>query len=838
MIKVDNNGTIHSLSRSFIKLNKNRNIITVIAIILTSVLFTSVFTASFSILKSSVESEIRTAMDRSHAAVENLTKEQYELVSKDNEIKKFGLSIFLSLAENKELSEIQTEIRYADKNAADSFLCLPTTGKLPQKEDEIAASTIVLDALKIKHQLGKKVKLTYTLNNQVIKKEFTLCGYWKGDKVAMSQLAWVSKAYSDSMAPAATAEQIKKGNYEGDYNLSIWFSNSFKLEEKTKALEKRCNLKEDNADFSENPAYDLFAEDSFPFGAVTIILGIIMLSGYLIIYNVFNISVNIDIRAYGLLKNIGTTGKQLKKIVRLQALWLSTIGIPLGMVIGFLIGRTMTPFLLSDGIAGSKVPASISYNPLIFIAAALFTLLTIYAGCLKPCRIVERLSPVEAVRRTDVKIHKRTKKSGNVTALSMAVSTVSRTGLKSIAVIVSMALSLMILNMVYMIVKGFDFNAYIGMYISSDFEVNGFTNNLKSADLKIITPEFKNALAENKDIEATGLIYYTKGSHKIDDVLYKNLVEWVKKIGKDNFSENDQDYMETALKKRVVQSQIIGINEAAFHKLEIGDDKYTWKEFSSGKYIINSLPAYGNGKFYSAGDKVNVEFSDTDSKEYQVLGLGSLPYTLSFYYYSPLITQIFFLPEKEYVQKTGNNNAMIAASNLKKGKEKAVSEWLDAYINKHDSKFIVKSKYELRKEFENYVNKYYMIGGMLTAVLFVIGILNFFNTSATSILSRKRELSLLEAVGMTKKQLLKMLIIEGILYLVMAFTIAATLGTVVAGKLINMSVDKVFFYHSRLSILPSIVTIPLLLFIVIIVPVYHYNRMCKETVVERIRNEG
>ncbi len=52
----------------------------------------------------------------------------------------------------------------------------------------------------------------------------------------------------------------------------------------------------------------------------------VILAGYLIIYNIFNISVKTDIRAYGLLKNVGTTGKQLKKIVRMQAWRLSAIG--------------------------------------------------------------------------------------------------------------------------------------------------------------------------------------------------------------------------------------------------------------------------------------------------------------------------------------------------------------------------------------------------------------------------------------------------------------------------------------------------------------------------------
>ena len=74
----------------------------------------------------------------------------------------------------------------------------------------------------------------------------------------------------------------------------------------------------------------------------------VILAGYLIIYNIFNISVKTDIRAYGLLKNVGTTGKQLKKIVRMQAWKLSAVGIPIGLIFGYLAGFCMSPALTAD----------------------------------------------------------------------------------------------------------------------------------------------------------------------------------------------------------------------------------------------------------------------------------------------------------------------------------------------------------------------------------------------------------------------------------------------------------------------------------------------------------
>lgn len=66
--------------------------------------------------------------------------------------------------------------------------------------------------------------------------------------------------------------------------------------------------------------------DPIAMAAIVVLLLLIIFTGYLIIYNVFQISVSNDIRFYGLLKTIGTTGRQIKRIVRQQALLLSLEG--------------------------------------------------------------------------------------------------------------------------------------------------------------------------------------------------------------------------------------------------------------------------------------------------------------------------------------------------------------------------------------------------------------------------------------------------------------------------------------------------------------------------------
>lgn len=120
----------------------------------------------------------------------------------------------------------------------------------------------------------------------------------------------------------------------------------------------------------------------------------------------FQISVTNDIRFYGLLKTIGTTPRQLRRIIRHQALALSLAGIPLGLAAGWLVGGQLTPVVIAqlDGVV-----SVVSVDPVIFLLAALFSLVTVFFSCRKPGRVAGRVCPVEAVRYTEVGTGRKTR---------------------------------------------------------------------------------------------------------------------------------------------------------------------------------------------------------------------------------------------------------------------------------------------------------------------------------------------------------------------------------------------------------------------------------------------
>ena len=195
------------------------------------------------------------------------------------------------------------------------------------------------------------------------------------------------------------------------------------------------------------------------------------------------------------------------------------------------------------------------------------------------------------------------------------------------------------------------------------------------------------------------------------------------------------------------------------------------------------------------------------------------------------------VPEEEYITQTENQSAMYATIDAKKGEDKQVKEYIDKNVLKENDMINVFSVLDMKASFRRFVSKYYMIGSFLVVILAFIGIMNFFNTTATSVISRKKELALLEVVGMTKKQISKMLVAEGFLYLGGAFMIAVLLVVVGAKQILINTLGTAFFFRLHLTIVPCVLMIPILVGIAYVIPKYQFEKMSRESVVERIRKE-
>ena len=124
----------------------------------------------------------------------------------------------------------------------------------------------------------------------------------------------------------------------------------------------------------------------------------------------------------------------------------------------------------------------------------------------------------------------------------------------------------------------------------------------------------------------------------------------------------------------------------------------------------------------------------------------------------------------------------------------------------------------MEAEFATLQNMIVIVGGFLSFVLALIGILNFVNTILTGILSRKQEFAMLESVGMTRKQLREMLMWEGGYYALFTSIVAVLAGSILSMTLIKSYTSGFFFFTWKFTVLPILICIPFLLLIVLFVP--------------------
>ena len=841
MLHVNSKKCISRLSRRSIRNNRSRNIIAVAAIILTAVMFTTLFTIGASILDLFQLSTMRQVGTSAHGGFKFLTQQQYDTLKADPKIKDISYNILIGFGENPEFKKMSVEIRYTEEKNAEWGFTLPTTGTLPKNRLDVATSTKVLDVLGLPHELGVQVPLEFTAEGGVKYNEtFTLCGFWEQDAVSPVGEVFLSREYSDEVAPVwqetAAAEE---GNWwmSGSINPSIWFDHAWDIEGQMEALKERCGFG-DEVNEGINWAY---ASSEVDFTTVALLVGILLLiifSGYMIIYNIFYISVSKDIRFYGLLKTIGTTNRQLKKLVRRQALLLGLIGTPIGLIFGYAVSVFVTPVVMSiTSVANDQV---ISVNPLIFIGAGLFTLITVWISCIKPCRLVSRISPVEAVRYTENKTvsRKKSKKTKRVTPFSMAWDNIKRTPKKTVSVIVSLSLSMILLNATFTLVNSFDMDKYIANKAVSDFYItDASVLNLNSTveTFNGVSKQLQDEIRSMRGITDFGSVYMQEAQHKFNETGFKN----AKKVYEEYKEMLPMPYAEEQIRRlteeALIDAHLYGVDDFITGKLEISDGEFDLEKFKTGNYVIaSSFVNNGDGRYYDIGDKVPVDFGNGNIKEYEVMAIGDIPYALGpqhTHYFDLYLT----LPADEFVLQTGETGTLKTAFNAETSEIPAIEEWIENYCENVNTDMAYQSRETFAKEFEGMQNMYLTVGGLLSFILALIGILNFMNSVITSVQTRRQELAVLQSIGMTGKQLKRMLISEGFWYTIITVIITLTLGSLITYGIVMGIAYQIWFFTYHFMITPILLCIPVLVILSIIVPVICYRNMCKQSVVDRLR---
>ena len=224
-----------------------------------------------------------------------------------------------------------------------------------------------------------------------------------------------------------------------------------------------------------------------------------------------------------------------------------------------------------------------------------------------------------------------------------------------------------------------------------------------------------------------------------------------------------------------------------------------------------------------------VKYRDVD---YTVAALVTVPSALSYRYYG---SDGFILNDRTFVQDSGTSDVMYYAFDTTEAANADMEAFLADYTENINPELDYESKATYAGEFESMRSMFLLLGGALSFIVGLVGVLNFFNAILTGIIARQRELAVLQAVGMTGRQMRAMLVWEGLLYALGAAGLALLL-TLLLGPVAFRAVEGLFwFFTYRLDLTPFLLVVPLFALLGAGIPVLTGRAAEKHTVVERLR---
>ncbi|MEK4293204.1 ABC transporter permease [Paenibacillus sp. FSL R5-0914] len=841
MISTNNRKTIAFLAKKSLKANRARNFTIICAIVLTTLLITAVFTLALSINQSMQRAQMQTTGSDYHGSFKYLNPAELEKLKNQPSIKEYGVFLNVGDISTSLFKNNRVEVLRIDENFAKHGFINFIAGGLPSQENEIVLNTWVLDLLGAKHELGQSVKLNIDTGEKVISQDFKLSGYYEADQnLAMSGLAFVSEAFTQKNISHIDPDISEAtGSYVNTAGLGVMFNNSYNIEKKVQKILTDTGL---DVPYGVNPAYTSVSLSEnlmniVPYGIVILIT---MLSGYLLIYNIFFISVVRDVKFYGLLKTIGTTPRQLKKIISIQARSLYLVALPFGLGLGYLLGLLLLP--MATSISSSSTDNVYSVSPWIFIGAAAFSYITVWIAASKPGRMASRTSPVEAVKFAGVSSggKRKAKKSKHGAKLhNMAFSNLFRSKKKLILMLSSLSLSIILFSTIFTVISSLDVNKYLGAFISGDFvvqnEVLVSITGPRDGDPYKLSEEFANNLSKIDGVESVDKVYHRYVPSPVDDA--------VRAILEPTVAADPHPYLLSTLDKGgMVNINLYGLDPGWYDLVDkdIIEGEFNRQMFSSGKFALiteaSLLEEDSYRTYYHSGDTITFGNS---GKSYEVMAV--LKYdavyaatTKSF----SILGYNAFLPaselQKEMPQGTDPANIVTATLHVDPAKMDLVEQAAKA-LTDSTNELSLKSREDYKKELGGFIRIFQTVGYGLSLVIALIGVLNYINTVLTGVVSRRNEFAMLESIGMTKKQLKRMLILEGLYTVLLTVLITSTLGVFLTYNLSKSITENMAFMVFQMSWLPFILTVPVLLTIAYSVTLKAYKTLCQASIVERLR---
>ena len=825
IMKVKNKAYIRSLAKNILNANESRRNILLLAIALTSILFTSLFSVALGLGKSIETQTMKTIGTISHGSFKELSDKDINILTKDKDIKEFSIIEKVGILDDEKIS---AELSYMDKKGFEWSLIEKVKGKLPEKENQVFIDIATAKKLGYKGEIGEEIEIPYNIEKpyigEIIEKKsdkFIISGTFQSpidSNVGVGQI-YLSKAYVDKLSLP-----------ENNKDLEVMLKNSFMIRDKLikiaerngyKVVDDPGNLSDKEIRIGVNFAYLLSGDNSFDFNTFLPYLAfliLVMVAGYLIINNIFKISVNEDIKLLGLLKTIGMTKPQIKKLVHLESLAVAFPSIVIGDIVGISIGKIILNKIFANNDMLTNIKISLAVIILIILFSTTFTLFTVFLSVMRPARYAAKVSPIDATRYNEIEIKKKYK-SEDISLGKLARRQVFSNKFRFISIILSMSLSAVILNSVLTYTGNIDLEKGISDVIVTDYNIASpkYFRYMYLGSEEGIDKKFIDEIENHKGYKSGGVLYSSGYEHT---------------------------YPEIKIEDKKVAPLLFGMDEFLINKQKFIDGVFDKEKWQTGNYVI--IGEYGDKKSaFKTGDKIKINVNNK-VKEVQVMGKVEYNFSNGLRYFtvikedindesSPTLSlEYIYMNPSEYKELTRDQSIMSYGFDVEDSEKENFDKLLKSFENNPD--FSYDSRDLQIKSFKDFKNLIEFVGYSLSIVLFLISVLNFINVIATEILRNMVNLSILEAIGMTKKNIKKYLVKKNLIYSISSLVFSFIVMLLVNKFILIDFMEQTQWTSYKFVIMPLIIVNFVNIIIGIIFTGKFYEKHSQNSLVDRIRS--
>lgn len=773
----------------YLKGNKRRAILTIIGIILSVSLISSIGLFIKGMQEVQIE-DAKSTYGSYHLYYKSADKELIDKVSNNPRVARSGT---YTLGKEIKVGNITISELTATNEALELLPFRAKEGRLPQSENEVAVEGWVLRNIQPNAKIGDSIEVG---NN-----EYVLVGILENNiqQQINSQGIILTKNNKLNQETVLLVEISPKTSLNrGIKELSA-------LVPPTQVYRNvQLIAAEGGADNDSNYSGLYFV--------VGVIIFIVVISTIAVIYNAFQISVVERMKQLGLLRAVGTTPKQIRRIVLREATFLAIIGIPIGLLAGisaiYIIGFVFR-LIGGDDLMFFK-PVISSF---VIVGSGLVGLFSIYLSALLPAFFAGRISPLVAISSrvsiTKEKVRKR--KNPFISKIfgfetNLAYKNIKRNRKRYRITVFSIVISVMLF---------ISFSSFMDMSFSASRDINE-SQNVQFSIVRDIQGNKDNTIISSDVIQQIKSLPSVKSVYKVYHTYpFETTIDKDKEIkelqevpGIYRSVENNQTAMNSTV--AIYDKEALEVSKKY---LKAGNINLNDLNKENGVILIvknrvfnpiSEKSYYGPIADLHVGDEIKVnDFLGSEGKinngikKLKVLAIvnDEIFNFVGSQYGLKLITSEQVAEKFVGKEELKPINLNITIKDIKK--EKEANDQLAKIINSHPSLTIINRVDSNRHSKSLLLMARILIYGFVVVVS-LIGSVNIINTLTTNILLRKREFATLRSIGLSYKGLRKMIISEGLIYgMVGAFY----------GSIVGILLSYVM-YHGLISVREFPWTIP------------------------------